>query len=114
MDETNQILVPESFLALYTGADGRRLTAPRDEVAVRYELCEDLAQMLAPQAAERQFALGVDPSDVLRKFGDGLRGEGTPVTPAEAQWVLRRLAEVLGWRDPGAGAPADPAGVSRY
>jgi hypothetical protein len=58
MDDSNQIEVPPSFVALYTARSGDRLTRPPQAVRERYEVCEDLAQMLAEQASAAQFKTG--------------------------------------------------------
>lgn len=100
MDDPNQIEVPPSFLALFTSASGLRLTEPISFVRERYELCEDLAQMLMEQAATAQFKSGGSEREVLRKMQAGLQDAGSPVQPAEAAWVVRRLAEMLGWHYP--------------
>ncbi len=97
MDDDNQIHVPESFVALYTAARGGRLTQPASHVRERYEFCEDLAQMLTEQASARQFESGASEQEVLRRMRDGLAGDRSAVTPAEAGWVVLRLAELLGW-----------------
>ncbi len=108
MDDSHQLEVPASFLRLYSTPSGHRLTEPMAVVRERYELCEDLAQMLSEQARAKLFELGVAESDVLGKMALALAAEGSPVRPAEAWWVVRRLAEVLGWPDPGEG-PAEAA-----
>ena len=97
MDDPNQIEVPPSFTALFTTPSGHRLTQPMPVVRQRYELCEDLAQMLVDQAATAAFKSGAPERDVLRTMRAGLQGEGSPVQPAEAAWVVQRLAELLGW-----------------
>jgi len=97
MDDPNQIEVPPSFVALFTSPSGHRLTEPMGTVRARYELCEDLAQMLTDQAATAQFKTGGSERDVLAKMQAALEGAGSPVQPAEAGWVVRRLAELLGW-----------------
>lgn len=97
MDDANQILVPPSFLALFAAPGGYKLTEPIAQVRERYEFCEDLAQMLTEQAAARQFELGVSGEAVLEKMLQGLEAPGSPVEPREAQWVVRRLGELLGW-----------------
>jgi hypothetical protein len=97
MDDANQIIVPESFLALFAAAGGYKLTEPIAHVRARYELCEDMAQMLTEQAATRQFQLGVPGQEVLGMMQQGLAAEGSPLQPAEAEWVVRRLAELLSW-----------------
>jgi hypothetical protein len=97
MDDANQIVVPPSFLELFTTPGGYKLTETMEYVRARYELCEDLAQMLTEQAAARQFELGVAGQQVLEKMHQGLAAPGSPVQPPEALWVIRRLAELLAW-----------------
>ncbi len=98
MREDSQILVPDSFIDLFRppGARaGAKLRERPEVIAERYELCEDMAQMLVEQARERCHALGVEPSDVLARMEAGLV-HSEVVTADEAQWVVRRLAELLG------------------
>lgn len=45
-------------------------------VAARYELCEDMAQMLTEHARMKMFELGVTEEDVLARMGQGLLGSG--------------------------------------
>ena len=101
MDD-NQIEIPPSFTALFIPPGTTRLKVPAAQVRERYELCEDLAQMLTEQASARLHELGVTEWDVLARMEQGLAVPGSPVTPPEARWVVRRLAELLGWEDPGA------------
>ncbi len=107
MDD-NQILIPDSFLALYAARSGSRLTEPMAHVRERYELCEDLAQALTEQARLTRFQLGITEQDVLEKMLQALLQEGSPVLPPQAQWVVRRLAELLDW-PPLLPAEPDPA-----
>ena len=97
MDDANQIAVPPSFLEIFTAPGGYKLTEPMAHIRARYELCEDMAQMLTEQASMRQFELGVTGEAVLEKMHQGLAAPGSPLPPAEATWVIRRLAELLGW-----------------
>ena len=101
MDDPNQIEVPVSFTALFTSPSGHRLTQPMAHVRERYEICEDLAQMLTEQASANQFKSGLTEREVLEGMRTALAGEGSPVTPEEGLWVVRRLAELLGWEMPG-------------
>lgn len=103
MDDSNQIHLPPSFLALFTPPGGYRLREPIAHVRERYELCEDLAQMLTEQASSKLFELGVTEQDVLEKMLEGLMDPQSPVPPPEARWVVQRLAELLGWEFPADG-----------
>jgi hypothetical protein len=102
MDDYNQIEVPPSFVALFTSPSGVRLTEPMTTVRRRYELCEDLAQMLTDQASTALFKSGGSEREVLEKMQLALTDAESPVQPAEATWVVRRLAELLGWESPAA------------
>jgi hypothetical protein len=97
VSEDNQFIVPRSFIELFSAPGGARPGASRKTIAERYELCEDLAQMLVEHARARLFDLGVTEHDVLERIDRGLGGQGALVSAAEAGWVLRRLAELLGW-----------------
>lgn len=100
MSEDSQIVVPEAFVDLFRppGTDRtRRPVETREVIAARHEFCEDLAQMLSETARDKLFALGITEPDVLERIGRGLLEPGSPVSEAEAGWVVGRLAEVLGW-----------------
>ena len=97
MDDANQIEVPPSFLALFAAPAGHRLTEPMAFVRERYELCEDLAQMLTEQAATARFKTDASEREVLETMQAGLQQDGSPVQAKEAEWVVRRLAELLDW-----------------
>jgi len=105
MPEDSQIVVPPSFVALFVPVGRIKPSEPRDVIFARYELCEDLAQMLTEQARAKQFELGVAEHDVLERIAAGLRTDGSVVSPAEAQWIVTRLAELLDW--PALPPPAD-------
>jgi hypothetical protein len=97
MGDSNQIEVPPSFAALYTARSGDRLTRPAQEVRERYEVCEDLAHMLAEQASAAQFKTGASEREVLEEMQAGLAGTQSPLPGPEAQWVVLRIAELLAW-----------------
>ena len=99
MDE-NQIIVPPSFVALFVPPGRIKPTEPRDFIAARYELCEDLAQALVEQAQAVHFDTGADEAEVLQRVHRGLVTPVGVVDEAQARWVTRRLAELLGWPDP--------------
>lgn len=94
MTEGSQIVVPPSFMALFIPVGRLRPTETASSIEQRYELCEDFAQMLLGQAQTRQWELGITQADVLQRMAQGLDGSEV-FTPAEAQWVLTRLAELL-------------------
>jgi hypothetical protein len=100
MSEDSQIVVPRSFIELYLPPGRIKPTAPRDEIAARYEFCEDLASMLTEHARLKLWDLGITEEDVLERMHRGLVLPDAPVSLAEAQWVVRRLAELLEWRAP--------------
>jgi hypothetical protein len=98
--EEYQIEIPASFMALYVDPGRQKPNAPRDVVAARYELCEDMATMLTEAAKSMLFSLSLAEQDVLVKCRQGLLSDGAVVTAPEADWVIRRLAELLGWEHP--------------
>ena len=101
MSDEYQIEVPASFMALYVLPGRQKPSLPRDELSARYELCEDMAQLLTETARNMEFSLGLAESDVLTRCLQGLRVEPAVVNEAESVWVVRRLAELLGWSDAG-------------
>lgn len=108
MSDEYQIEIPPSFMALYLRPGRLKPTAPRAVVAERYEFCEDLATMLTDHAKTMLFDLGITEEDVLERCHRGLVVEGSSTAPAEAQWVVQRLAELLGWPCPPWAEPAAP------
>lgn len=100
-----QIEIPQSFMALYTDPGSHKPNAPRDIVAGRYELCEDMASMLTEPAKNMLFSLGLSEADVLMRCLQCLKEDTAAVDKMEAEWVIYRLAELLGW------TPPDLAGI---
>ena len=96
MSDESQIEIPPSFVALYVPAGRIKPSVARSELAQRYELCEDMAQMVVDTARTLEFSLGITQADVLQRVAQGLQGEDSVVTEAEAGWVVTRLAELLG------------------
>ncbi|MEO6362368.1 MAG: ATPase with chaperone activity [Caldimonas sp.] len=94
----NQTLVPESFLALHS-RHGRPLL-PRAEIEARHEFCEDVALHAAAFIAARHQE-GDDTGQALQHCLDGLHADATAFAPAEATWVVRRVAELQEWPQPG-------------
>lgn len=69
-------------------------------MAERYELCEDMAQLLTQTAQEMLHGLGIAESDVLQRCHQGLLA-GAVFSAPESEWVVRRLAELSQWPQPG-------------
>jgi len=99
MQDDNQILVPPSFIALYSDAR-QRLAAPIHEVRARYELCEDLACHLVEQAQQLYHGGARSEEGVLLGMHAGLASADAGVSAQEARWITLRLAELLGWHSP--------------
>jgi hypothetical protein len=95
--DEHQIHLPERFVALYVPAGKVKPTLGRDDLLQRYELCEDMAQLLTGRAADLQFQLGITEEMALDQCEQGLLAEPAVVSPAEARWVVCRLAELLQW-----------------
>jgi hypothetical protein len=100
MSDDTQIYLPESFTALYVPPGKIKPTLGQRDMAQRYELCEDLANLLTEKAAHMQFTLGITEDLVLQQCQAGLLAEPSVVSPAEAHWVVCRLAELLNWPMP--------------
>ena len=97
MTEEFQIHMPPSFMALYVPPGKIKPTLGLRDMAARYDLCEDLANLLTEQAANMQFTLGITEELVLQQCELGLLAEPAVVSPVEARWVVCRLAELLNW-----------------
>ena len=101
MSDDHQVHLPPSFVALFVPPGARKPTATRTEVLQRYELCEDLANLLTETAGTMQFQLGITERDVLERCLLGLQSNGPDASPLvsaeEAHWVITRLAELMGW-----------------
>lgn len=97
MSGDSQIEIPPSFTALYVDPGRTRPREPWPVVAGRYELCEDMAQMLTEHARNIEFSQGISEEEVLLRCLQGLRTDGAVVTQQESEWVIRRLAELLNW-----------------
>jgi len=100
MSDDNQIDIPQSFVALFLPPGRHKPNASRELIALRYELCEDLANMLTETARDMFHGLGLSEDAVLQRCHQGMAGEGAVVSAAESVWVVRRLAELLEWGQP--------------
>jgi hypothetical protein len=106
MDLHSHTDIPPSFQALYDAQRTARLKPVWAQVCARYELCEDMAQMLVDTAQTLQFQLGITEADVLARIWLGLTPPDPVVTGDEARWVVHRLAELCGWAQADAAAAA--------
>lgn len=95
--DDHQIHLPESFAALFVPPGKVKSTLGRDDLLQRYKLCEDMANLLTERAADLQFQLGITEAMALDQCEQGLLAEPAVVSPAEARWVVCRLAELLQW-----------------
>lgn len=100
MPDENQIVVPPSFIALFVPPGRVKPSQPREHIAQRHELCEDMACMLTETARSKLWEMGITEADVLERIHQGLRGGTASLDEAEAGWVIHRLAELLEWDDP--------------
>jgi len=100
MNDENQSLIPRSFIELYLPRGRTRPIEPRDIIAARYDLCEDMAHMLTEHARATLFDLHVTEQLVLDRVHRGLLVGESVVSKDEARWVVCRLAELLGWPQP--------------
>ncbi len=96
MSDDSQLLIPRSFIDLFIPPGKLKPTAPREFIAQRYELCEDLAQGLVDTAQTQRWSLGITQADVLQTIARSLPTLDLGLDDAECGWVLTRLAELLG------------------
>lgn len=104
MSDDHFIEIPPSFMALFMAPGRLKPNAPRELVASRYELCQDMANMLTEFAKNMLFSLGITEADVLSRCLQGFRGDAPVLSEAESDWVICRLAELLDWPRPAVGA----------
>jgi hypothetical protein len=100
MSNENQSLIPRSFIELYLPRGRTRPVESREIIAARYELCEDMANMLTEHARAILFELSLTEALVLERVHRGLLADGSVLSEDEARWVACRLAELLGWPQP--------------
>jgi hypothetical protein len=100
MQEENQSPIPRSFIELFLPPGRMRPIESRSVIAARYDLCEDMAQLLTEHARAALFDLGITEQLVLDQVHRGLLADVSVVGKDEARWVVFRLAELLGWPQP--------------
>jgi hypothetical protein len=86
----------KAFVEMYA-TDPRAAQAIGPVVGERYQICENLAQALARQLRDMEHTLGVSSVAVRRRIQASLGRQDSIVTPGEADWVLARLSDLLGW-----------------
>lgn len=94
MDD-HQIHVPSSFQDLFRQPGRSRLSEPWHHILARYEVCEDLAQGLCPQARALRADLGVTGQDIALRMESVLAHPAVGLAPEERLWVRTRLAELI-------------------
>lgn len=97
--DINQLYVADSFQALYLDSRGRP-TLAREQLQVRQELCEDLAQSLSEACLGLRFKSDATADDALAQVHTGLLMHPSSLPPPEARWVAIRTAELLQWEVP--------------
>ncbi len=97
MSEDNQIVIPPSFIMLFVEPGRIKPNASKEYIHERYDYCEDLANLLTEPAGNKRWELGITEADVLERMRQGLMTGEAGVNDAEAEWVMHRLAELLGW-----------------
>ena len=93
----NQIEIPPSFMAMYVTPGRDRPNAPQEVVVARYELCEDMACLLAEQAQTLMDKDNLSEREVLLRCHQGLLADSLALNERESVWVIHRLAELLEW-----------------
>lgn len=83
-----------AFVQMYA-ADSRAARDIGPVIGERYEICEHLAQALARLLDDMQRTTGVPAHAVRDRVQAGLLRQESIVTPAEAQWVMARLASLM-------------------
>lgn len=96
MYDENQTFVPDSFVEIYLD-ERRRLGIGKPELAALYEFSEDMANLLVEQCQLIHHRDGVDEDQVLTRCFTGLVVPPTSLPAAQAQWIIRRSAELLQW-----------------
>ena len=96
MYDDNQILIPESFMALYRQPGRSKPTETYRTILDSYELCEDMANMLVGHASTKMWELGVEKQDVVQRIHQSLQGGEAGLNEAQTQWVMLRLSELIG------------------
>jgi hypothetical protein len=93
----NQIEIPQSFIGMYITPGRNTPNASQEVVLSRYERCEDMACILTEHAQTMVFKENYSEQEVLMRCHQGLTADASNFSEKESNWVVRRLAELLGW-----------------
>lgn len=95
--QDTQLLIPASFTDLLFPPRPTQRSVNWAAAAQRYELCEDMAQLLCEQAPLIQHKQVLETDQVLTRMLQSLLEEEARLEESEALWVVCRLAELLQW-----------------
>jgi hypothetical protein len=97
---SNQHFIPSSFSDLFKDPSRpyAKPSEPFEVILERYDLCEDMAQMLCQPSLNMMGSMNITETDVLDRTLQGLLINPEIVSPSEAKWVLQRLCELLNWK----------------
>ena len=93
----NQLEIPQSFMAIYVKPGHSKPSASHEVILRRYERCEDMACILIEHAQTMAFKEDFSEQEVLVRCHQGLLVDASNFTERESAWIVRRLAELLGW-----------------
>ena len=102
MHDSQQIYIPPSFTELFKDPlrPHAKLSEPFSQISARYDLCEDLAQMVCQTALNMMGSLNITEHDVIQRILQGLSLDAEVVNAQEARWVVERMVELLNWDIP--------------
>ena len=100
MSHNNQQFIPNSFTDLFKDPlrPYAKASEPFEVILERYDLCEDMAQMLYQPALNMMGSMNITESDVIERTFKGLLVNQEIVKTQEAQWIVQRLCELLEWQ----------------
>ena len=99
MSYSNQQFIPNSFTDLFKDPSRpyAKASEPFEVILERYDLCEDMAQMLYQPSLNMMGSMNITESDVVERTFKGLLVNPEIVNAQEAQWIVQRLCELLTW-----------------
>ena len=99
MSYSNQQFIPSSFTDLFKDPTRAysKASEPFEVILERYDLCEDMAQMLYQPSLNMMGSMNITESDVVERTLKGLLINPEIVNCAEAKWIVQRMCELLDW-----------------